>query len=115
MKYTPVIIESPHAGDFERNVEYAQLCMHDALMRNEAPYASHLLYTQPNVLNDEVPKERQRGIEAGFAWKHMPGVLTVFYVDYGWSTGMKMALDYCQENNLPFTVRNILTKLSSLK
>ena len=108
------IIESPYAGDIARNVKYAQLCMRDSLRRGESPYASHLLYTQPNVLDDDDPDERKLGIEAGFAWKHMNGVTTVFYVDYGWSGGMKLALDYCQENNLPFTTRKLLTRLGDL-
>ena len=47
-----VIIESPYAGDIEKNVAYARDCVRDSLMRGEAPYASHLLYTQPNILDD---------------------------------------------------------------
>lgn len=61
-----VILESPYAGDIERNIEYARLCMKDSLMRGESPIVSHLLYTQ--VLNDKIPEERNMGIEAGLAW-----------------------------------------------
>ncbi len=46
------IIESPFAGDVERNVRYARAAMRDCLMRRETPYASHLLYTQEGVLDD---------------------------------------------------------------
>jgi len=105
-----VIIESPFAGDRQRNIEYAQKCMHDCLMRNEAPYASHLLYTQENVLDDDIPSERKLGIEAGFAWKHLPNVLTVFYTDLGWSSGMKLAAEYCVDNNLKFETRKLYAK-----
>ena len=28
-----------------------------------------LIYTQPGILRDEVPEERQRGIDAGLAWR----------------------------------------------
>ena len=54
-----VIIESPYAGDIEKNVEYARACVRDSLSRGEAPIASHLLYTQPGILKDEIPSERQ--------------------------------------------------------
>ena len=37
-----VILESPYAGEAERNVAYARRCVRDCLQRNEAPIASHL-------------------------------------------------------------------------
>lgn len=82
-----VILESPYAGDVERNVEYARACLRDSLMRGEAPIASHLLYTQPGVLDDDMPAERKLGIEAGLAWG-VSADATVVYVDHGYSTGM---------------------------
>lgn len=60
-----VVLESPYAGDVERNVRYARAAVRDCLDRGEAPIASHLLYTQPGVLDDLVPAERAMGIEAG--------------------------------------------------
>lgn len=47
-----VIIESPYAGDVDRNLEYLRAAMRDCLKRGEAPFASHALYTQPGVLDD---------------------------------------------------------------
>lgn len=44
-----VIVESPYAGDVKTNVAYARAAIRDCLMRGEAPYASHLLYTQEGV------------------------------------------------------------------
>ncbi len=85
-----VILESPYAGNVERNIEYARAALHDSLMRGEAPIASHLLYTQDGVLDDTVPNERQQGIDAGHAWLEM-AELVVFYVDLGMSKGMKAA------------------------
>lgn len=99
------IIESPYAGDIETNEAYARECMLDSLYRGEAPYLSHLLYTQ--VLDDSIPKQRKIGIEAGFAWKRSPDVLTVFYTDLGISDGMVQALNYCDDNNLPYEMRSI--------
>ena len=82
-----VIVESPYAGDVNTNEEYARDCLRDCLLRGEAPYASHLLYTQPGILDDTNPAERQWGIDAGLAWRHVAD-LQVVYLDKGFSTGM---------------------------
>lgn len=86
------IIESPYAGDVERNVVYARAAMRDSLERGEVPFASHLLYTQPGVLNDLVPAERTLGIEAGFEVARRAD-LTAVYMDLGISRGMQMGID----------------------
>lgn len=86
-----VVIESPYAGDVEKNVAYARACMADSLSRGEAPIASHLLYTQPGILRDEDPHERQWGIDAGLAWGKM-GDLTAVYTDLGTSKGMEYGI-----------------------
>lgn len=91
-----VILESPYAGDVVRNVDYARACLRDSLMRGEAPIASHLLYTLPGVLDDDVPAERQRGIDAGLAWRRVADA-SVVYCDYGISTGMEYGIRAAQE------------------
>jgi len=63
--------------------------MIDSICRDEAPFASHMLYTQ--ILDDTNPIERLTGIECGFAWRE--GVLTVVYEDYGISEGMQQGID----------------------
>jgi hypothetical protein len=83
-----VILESPYAGEIERNVAYARRCVRDCLQRNEAPIASHLLFTQPGVLRDEVAEERALGISAGLAWLPAAEAMVV-YVDHGVSHGMR--------------------------
>jgi hypothetical protein len=85
-----VILESPYAGDVEANVAYARACLRDCLERGEAPIASHLLYTQPGVLVDGDPFERKWGIDAGLVWSDQAQA-AVFYVDRGWSAGMRIA------------------------
>lgn len=97
-----VIIESPFAGkgdtpearkiDEERNLRYLRACMRDCLKRGESPYASHALYTQPGVLDDNDPEERKLGIEAGFVWRGAAGA-TVIYTDLGISRGMQYGID----------------------
>ena len=85
-----VIVESPYAGDIDKNERYARAAMRDCLLRGEAPLASHLLYTQPGVLDDATPDERQLGIECGFEWAAVAHA-QVFYKDLGWSPGMEEA------------------------
>ena len=90
-----VIVESPFAGNMLQrylNRRYARRCMHDALSRGEAPFASHLLYTQPGILNDAVPAQRRLGIEAGLIWGRS-AVATVVYIDRGVSNGMRQGIE----------------------
>jgi hypothetical protein len=86
-----VVVESPYAGDVERNVRYARACLRDCLLRGEAPFASHLLYTQEGVLRDDVPEEREAGIGAGFAFRPF-AAKTVVYEDLGVSDGMRRGI-----------------------
>ncbi len=91
-----VILESPYAADtleeIQANVDYARACVRDSLSKGEAPIASHLLYTQPGVLRDEVPAERQWGIDAGLAWRSVADY-SVVYTDRGISRGMAYGID----------------------
>lgn len=87
-----VILESPYAGDTEANVAYARACVRDSLMRGEAPIASHLLYTQPGILNDADPRDRELGIAAGLAWKSVAHA-SVVYMDRGLSGGMQRGIE----------------------
>lgn len=86
-----VIVESPFAGDIEKNLRYLRACLRDCLKRGEAPYASHAIYTQPGVLDDGDPGERDHGIGAGFAWRAVADA-TVVYTDLGVSGGMGYGL-----------------------
>jgi hypothetical protein len=107
MTFIPVVLESPFAGDIERNIRYARACMHDMLVNfNEAPYASHLLYTQEDVLDDDIPEERKHGIDAGLAFKSICPK-SVFYTDFGISRGMQYALDYCKEHGKEWEMRTL--------
>lgn len=99
-----VIIESPYAGDIESNVEYARACVRDSLSRGEAPIASHLLYTQPGILRDEVPAERQWGIDAGLAWKKVAEA-SVVYTDRGITRGMEYGIKAAKDAGIPIEYR----------
>jgi len=101
-----VVVESPYAGDVEANLTYARAAMADALRRGEAPIASHLLYTQPGILDDAVPAERALGIAAGLLWAER-AELSAFYTDLGWSGGMLAARAWCLERGRPYELRSI--------
>lgn len=85
--WTLVVLESPYAGNIVRNMTYARACVRDCLDRREAPFASHLLYTQPGVFDDAVAAERAQGIAAGLAWGRR-AAKTVVYADLGVTAGM---------------------------
>jgi hypothetical protein len=101
-----VVIESPYAGNVERNLDYLRAAMRDCLKRGEAPYASHALYTQPNVLVDTVPEERKLSMEAGFVWGEAAEKV-VFYCDRGISRGMEEGLRRAQERGCPIELRSL--------
>ncbi len=102
-----VVLESPYAGDVERNVQYARMCLRDCILRGEAPIASHLLYTQAGVLDDNVPDERKLGIEAGLEWGKLAEA-TVAYTDYGISRGMQYGIERAKQEGRPVEYRRIL-------
>lgn len=99
-----VILESPYAGDVVANVAYARECMADCLRRGEAPFASHLLYTQ--VLDDLQPEQRTLGIDAGLAWGKEAHA-TVVYTDLGISRGMSYGINHAAEHGRPVEYRSL--------
>jgi len=119
-----VILESPYAGKsewrmvafFQRwlNRRYARRCVHDSLSRGEAPIASHLLYTQPGILLDDVPQKGGLwlsglpGIDAGLAWRDVAEACVV-YTDRGTSKGMEYGIAAARAAGIPVEMRSIET------
>lgn len=111
-----VIIESPFAGTSRfkiirvfqqwRNVRYARKCVRHATIKGEAPIASHLLFTQPGILNDDVPSERQLGIDAGLAWRTVAEA-SVIYTDKGITRGMQYGITAAEESGIPVEYRSL--------
>ncbi|WP_245457999.1 hypothetical protein [Mesorhizobium sp. M6A.T.Cr.TU.016.01.1.1] len=101
-----VILESPYAGEVERNVAYARAALRDCLKRGDAPAASHLLYTQPGVLDDDDPAERATGIGAGLAWGRKAEA-TVVYTDRGISRGMVAGIERAHADGRPVEYRTL--------
>lgn len=101
-----VIVESPFAGDIEANLTYVRACMRDCLIRGEAPFASHALYTQPGILDDGVEVERIFGINAGHAWMYGAEAVVV-YQDRGISKGMEQGIASARIRGLPVEYRTL--------
>lgn len=101
-----VALESPFAGNVPINVDYARACMRDCLKRGEAPFASHLLYTQKGVLDDNDAEERKLGMEAGFALEARLDV-TIVYVDKGITKGMIEGILQAQKCGRPVEFRKL--------
>jgi hypothetical protein len=101
-----VILESPYAGDVHANVAYARAALRDCLLRGEAPIASHLLYTQPGVLDDLAPDERTLGINAGLVWGGLAEA-TVVYTDRGISRGMQYGISRAEDEGRPVEYRSL--------
>jgi hypothetical protein len=123
-----VIVESPFAPkgktsverkvSLARNLAYVRAAMADCFARGEVPYASHALYTQPGVLDDTIPEERAKGIQAGFsiakalamAAELLPWFFEcrrIFYVERGWSSGMHAACDDSAQRKWDIKTRHL--------
>jgi len=86
-----------------RHVQYARELMRWALYNGLTPYASHLLYTQPGVLRDDVPAEREMGILAAKRWHELADVAVVgldYHVSSGMLWGIQQHVD--QEREIKF-------------
>lgn len=119
------VIESPYAGKGEtkrlrdiqtqRNIVYARACIRDSILKGEAPLASHLLCTQPGILDDDRSEERLQGMEASYEWmramaRAQPLEVTpvvAFYTDLGRSAGMTVAIERCERYGLEMIERTL--------
>jgi hypothetical protein len=104
-----VVLESPYSGDVERNVRYARQCLCHSVMLGEAPIASHLLFTQPGVLDDTNALEREIGMHAGWAWIGVADALVV-YQDYGISKGMAAGIERAEKLGVAVVLRTLYAK-----
>lgn len=109
-----VILESPYAAPtaagVAKNIDYARAAMSDCLNRGEAPYASHLLYTQDAVLDDKDPAQRKLGIDAGFEWATRCAAnvsKVVVYTDRGITKGMQQGIVNANRNRIDIEFRSL--------
>jgi hypothetical protein len=104
-----IVIESPYTAtaqySVEDNVQFARRCLTWAVLRGVAPLASHLLYTQPGVLDDSIPEERSLGIQAGLTWAIMASeAWFCLRPDEELSSGMYQAATFYRENGIMIRV-----------
>ena len=90
-------VETPYRGknkiEMDRNILYARACVRDCLLRGEIPFASHLFFTQPGILDDNIKSERKLGINAGkILIEAIPDIITVVYKDFGITRGMRYGI-----------------------
>ena len=106
MKFIPVLLESPYRGDLELNLKYLRACLKDSLGKGEAPFASHAIYPQDSILDDNIPNQRKIGMEAGFAI----GLLmskTIVYTDLGITEGMLEGIERAKQAGRIIEYRNL--------
>jgi len=108
------VIESPFSAptidELVRNIQYAMLAVRDSLSRGEAPYASHLFYTQ--MLDDNDSAERQLGMDAGLTiCQHADQ--TAVYVDLGVSHGMEYGINTAKKAERATTERRLFPDTAS--
>ena len=101
-----VLLETPYAGAVATNIAFARACMADCFSRGEAPFASHLLYTQRGILDDLKPEERLLGIEAGLLWGAKADY-TVVYTNLGLSEGMLQGIERAKQEARPVIYRHL--------
>lgn len=86
---TYILVESPFAGEVDKNLAYAQKCMRHVFFSSysgpQIPIASHCFFTL--ALDDRNPAERSIGMKAGFAMRSLASEVRV-YLDRGLSDGM---------------------------
>lgn len=107
-----VIVESPYAEtthnpSLGHNVAYARDCLRDCLLRGDAPFAAHLLYTQRGILHDHNEHEQALGIEAGLFIGGRADY-TLVYTDLGISLGMRVGIDRAKFEGRPIEFRQLL-------
>lgn len=95
---------SPYRGEIRRNKEYARELTRAAINRGFVPVTVHLYLTE--VLDDNKPEERQRGMIAG---KKLLGRCSYILIGerYGISEGMKGEINLAEKLELiPLYERN---------
>tara|TARA_R100001369_G_scaffold38842_1_gene64761 strand:+ start:4939 stop:5301 length:363 start_codon:yes stop_codon:yes gene_type:complete len=97
-----VIIESPYSGGHPDNIKYARRCLWDSILRDESPFASHLLYTQ--VLDDKISEQRQKGMKLALAWYEVAELCAV-YMDRGMTEGMESGIKHAKSLGIPIEER----------
>lgn len=103
-----VIIESPYSNDdltmVNRHTLYAKQCLKDSFKRGEAPFSSHILYS--DALNYRVRIDKDIGLISHVSWIAVCDLVAV-YVDFGLSEGMQLAVNVAKIKHKRIEYRTI--------
>lgn len=103
MKLIIADVESPYSAKtddlFRRNILYARMACRWSLLNGYCPYASHLFFTQPGILDDDKPNERTLGINAGKLLIRDTATHTLVFQDLGISSGMEFGIEHAKQYN----------------
>lgn len=78
-------VASPYSGDIEMNIAYLKKCLRELISMSIIPVASHIYL--PQVLNDNIPEEREIGTSMGIRMIDYCDAL-ISFEDRGVSKGM---------------------------
>lgn len=111
-----VLVESPfshpHAAGRQLYRAYLELCLLDAIKRNEVPIATHKLYT--DCLDDTIPEERELGM-AMLRELMAKTDYHVVYFDFGISAGMQWGIEEAIKANKTIEFRSLYDRDPSLE
>lgn len=85
-----IYICSPYQNDIQQNIKNAQQYCKFAVDKGYCPFAPHLFF--PQFLNDNIPSERQKGLELNLNFLHIADELWVFGKTI--TDGMKFEIQY---------------------
>jgi len=119
-----VIIESPFSGDIDKNIRYAQQAMNHSRENGEIPIVPHLMWTQhhlaPNYFVSDYDAKftikncgRDVSLEQIKVLRRLANKV-IFYVDNGYSSGMKLALEHCKEENIQYEERTLFIEKNQI-
>ncbi|MCC8044885.1 MAG: hypothetical protein LIP12_05220 [Clostridiales bacterium] len=98
---TKIYVVSPYSGDIAKNTAAAIRYCHYVINKGMMPVASHLLY--PQVLDDDIPEEREMGLMFGLSLLALCNEVWVF----GSRISSGMEKEIAEANRLNKPVRYI--------
>jgi hypothetical protein len=91
-----VFVCSPYRGDVVANIAFAKRCCLEVIKAGKTPFAPHLYFTQ--FLDDDIPEERERGINCGLEVLSHCSEIWVFGDKI--TDGMLAEIDYAEQHGI---------------
>lgn len=93
-----VVIESPYAGEIDKNQAYLRDMIEGVIRGGGYPLATHAWL--PGVLDDNKEEERRKGMLVHLNWLEVADVVVVG-TDLGISRGMELGIAYAKLCGVP--------------